>query len=167
MVEQNNFVGWDFQNIWEIDAGGSYPYLKALPKPGKVDVNSANDPEEDEEDEDEIAVPDQELLTFNAVSGENYQVVFYGKNLNRLNEVSFIIHYNAQFLTPINSYNGKELTIGQVQGSDYTVTFIDAGIIKGSLNKAIPPGQYWNGIICIFKFKAISSGNTSMIFSYS
>ncbi|MCG9968826.1 hypothetical protein L9W92_12335 [Pelotomaculum terephthalicicum JT] len=40
MVHQATFTGWDFTNIWAIDEGSSYPYLRNLEKP--VNVTSIN-----------------------------------------------------------------------------------------------------------------------------
>ncbi len=44
MMTQENFVGWDFDNIWGIDEGTSYPYLRNVPRPGGP-VDPPIDPE--------------------------------------------------------------------------------------------------------------------------
>jgi hypothetical protein len=106
-------------------------------------------------------------MELRVTSGESYQTVFHGKNLIYVNTVNFTIQYNTQDLIPVNPLNGKELTIGQVQGTDFTVTSIGDGIIQGNLNKSIPVEKAWNGIICIIDFKAIKSGTTSIGFSYT
>jgi hypothetical protein len=28
MKDQGSFVGWDFTDIWDIDQGSSYPYMR-------------------------------------------------------------------------------------------------------------------------------------------
>ena len=43
MVCQGNYAGWDYIDIWEIEEGGSYPYLKALPRPTGVSVGEINE----------------------------------------------------------------------------------------------------------------------------
>ena len=36
MMSQNSYVNWDFDTIWTIDEGSSYPYLKDLPAPESI-----------------------------------------------------------------------------------------------------------------------------------
>lgn len=38
MYTKANFVNWDFNNIWSIDEGTSYPYFKDIDKPAKEDI---------------------------------------------------------------------------------------------------------------------------------
>ncbi|WP_432406681.1 GLUG motif-containing protein [Wukongibacter sp. M2B1] len=44
MRAEVTYTNWDFENLWEIDEGKSYPYLKNLPRPVEVE----NGPEEKE-----------------------------------------------------------------------------------------------------------------------
>jgi alpha-tubulin suppressor-like RCC1 family protein/chitodextrinase len=37
------YIDWDFNNIWDIDEGNSFPYLKALPKPDSVVVEDKSE----------------------------------------------------------------------------------------------------------------------------
>ena len=37
------YKDWNFENIWMIEEGGSYPYLKMLPKPESVKIQNDND----------------------------------------------------------------------------------------------------------------------------
>ncbi len=43
LTNKSTFVNWDFNNIWNIDEGETYPYLKTLPKPQGIDVPIRND----------------------------------------------------------------------------------------------------------------------------
>ncbi|MCX7923037.1 MAG: hypothetical protein N3B21_13665 [Clostridia bacterium] len=36
MTRKSNFAGWDFEAIWDINEGESYPYLRSLPRPVEV-----------------------------------------------------------------------------------------------------------------------------------
>ena len=36
MKSQLTFIDWDFDNVWDIEEGSSYPYLKNIPKPLEV-----------------------------------------------------------------------------------------------------------------------------------
>ncbi len=39
MARIDNYTDWDFENVWSIDEGSSYPYLKTLDKPEEVLIN--------------------------------------------------------------------------------------------------------------------------------
>lgn len=41
MKKQATYVGWDFENVWKIDEGISYPYLMNLPKPEEADKETS------------------------------------------------------------------------------------------------------------------------------
>jgi len=41
MVKSTNYSSWDFNSVWAIDEGESYPYLQSLPKPEAVEVDTA------------------------------------------------------------------------------------------------------------------------------
>ena len=36
MKSRSTFIGWDFTNVWDINEGASYPYLRNVDKPAKV-----------------------------------------------------------------------------------------------------------------------------------
>ncbi|MDL2300868.1 fibronectin type III domain-containing protein [Lachnospiraceae bacterium OttesenSCG-928-D06] len=40
LKRKDTFIGWDFENIWNIDEKNSYPYLKNLPRPRIPNINN-------------------------------------------------------------------------------------------------------------------------------
>jgi len=36
MIVQSNYTGWDFMDVWDMEEGSSYPYLRVLPVPPHV-----------------------------------------------------------------------------------------------------------------------------------
>ncbi|WP_099192677.1 GLUG motif-containing protein [Tepidibacter mesophilus] len=40
MKSKETFIDWDFEGVWNIDEGNSYPYLRTLPIPEKIKGNS-------------------------------------------------------------------------------------------------------------------------------
>ncbi len=43
MKDSDTYLNWDFSNIWNIEEGVSYPYLKNLAKPSGIESNSVNE----------------------------------------------------------------------------------------------------------------------------
>ena len=56
----------------------------------------------------------------------------------------------------------KELTTGIISGTGITIIQNDPGIIKFTIDKDIPSGKSWSGIVNIITFKPSITGQTTL-----
>jgi len=56
----------------------------------------------------------------------------------------------------------QELAVGPIGGADLTVTNVSPGEIVFEVDKVIPQGKTWSGLINIFKFTALSNQSTTV-----
>jgi hypothetical protein len=140
LMQKSTFVGWDFDTVWAIDEGNSFPYLIAQSK--------------------SVVGPALNQITVDAVTGKTYDVTLVAHDITNFTGRVIILKYDSNVLqlVEINSFTrNNKISIGKIWGADVTITQISPGQIHFTVGKNIPQGKMWTGVINAFKFKSLKS----------
>ena len=141
---QSTFVGWDFDDVWQIDEGYSYPYLirpSQQPEPG---------------------------FGLTVTQNNEYMVIVSAKNITSFYGETITIEYNPvklQLLDTAAQVSGTHLSQGAIQGTGITIISTSYDSVSLTFNRTIPLGKTWSGAITVLKFKALVSGATVITIS--
>lgn len=112
--------------------------------------------------EDDMNSSIQDLLV---TSGQTYDVPLKGSNISSFAGTTFTLSYNATTLElqDFAAQTAKNTTAaGAVAGTGLTILSNTNGALTFTVNKTIPAGQMWDGVLTVLKFKALRSGNTAL-----
>ena len=131
--------------------------------------NSQNDmvyinPEEDTDINGYAPTTEQWVLfgsqAVSVVIGKQYDISIYGKEVTDFNNKSTTIQYNPaelQLVDLCSFTKEKELTSGSIGALGLNITQVSPGTIVFTVNKAVPAGKAWAGILNTFKFQALKT----------
>lgn len=100
------------------------------------------------------------------IDGQEYNIAFTGSNIANLDKNGYLIEYNPDELDVLDLCSLtklRELSIGNITGTNIQIIEFTKGRIVFSVNKYIPEGSQWNGILDIVKFKALKAQTQSVI----
>ena len=113
-------------------------------------------------------VPITTTCTAICTSGSALNLVLKLKNIKNFNGRTITITYNTSDINSVTdlckmTYQ-KELATGAIAGTGITIVQNDPGIIKFTVDKDIPNGMSWSGIVNIIVLKAKVSGQATLTY---
>jgi hypothetical protein len=94
--------------------------------------------------------------------------VLTASNVTDLSSKTFIVTYNpneVDLLDLCASTPNAELTTGSISGTDITVTQLSSGSITFTVNKEIPSGSTWSGVVIRIKFNNKIDGEPTIMYT--
>ena len=79
--------------------------------------------------------------------------------------VAYSVTYNTDELEVVDlcaATARRELTAGAVQGTDIIIDHFEPGVIIFRINRTIPPGTTWSGVVNSIRFRAKISGQATI-----
>ena len=101
-------------------------------------------------------------LTLSTVAGNTYLVCSTASNISSFNGMTFTVTYDAAALqiTDLCALTfTKETTAGAISGTGITITSFTPGAIQFTVDKTIPTGSHWSGVMNIIEFVALATGD--------
>jgi hypothetical protein len=96
---------------------------------------------------------------------EIYNMSFTMNNVTSFSGKTFTLTYDPTALRIIDlclfTYV-NEATAGVIPRTGITITSVTPGSISFTIDKPVLPGYKWSGVVNIFKFEVLTSGNTAI-----
>ncbi|MEL4106286.1 fibronectin type III domain-containing protein [Oscillospiraceae bacterium WX1] len=104
-------------------------------------------------------------ITLSATQNNSYNVAVTGSSISSYSDVTYTVTYDAAVLQISDlcalTY-AKETTAGDIAGTGITITSFTPGTIQFIVDKTIPTGTQWSGIIDVFQFVALQTQETTV-----
>ena len=106
--------------------------------------------------------------TASCTSGSSINIILSLSNIKSFKGRSFTVLYNTSEISAVKDLCKMtykiELATGDIAGTGITIVQNDPGIIKFSVDKVIPEGKSWSGIVNIIVLKAKVSGQVTLTY---
>ena len=99
-----------------------------------------------------------------------YYTPIRARNISDFSGKSFMITYDSSSLEPIDLCaftREKETSAGSINGTGITITSVSDGYIVMTVDKNIPDNEQRSGVINVIKFRAKTTGETSIEAGYN
>ena len=113
----------------------------------------------------DMPVPIPTSIAFNALAGNEYDVVISSVEIGKFYGIEFILKYDNSVFDVIDLSRftkEKELIPGKIKGTDLMLTHVGPGEIRFVVDKVIPQGKAYSGTIDIISFKAKKTENSTI-----
>ena len=104
-------------------------------------------------------------LTLSVIAGRTYRVAVSASKISTFDQVTYTVTYDDAVLQIADLCaftHEKETTTGVVAGTGITITSVSPGEIQLTINKTIPSGFQWWGVLNIFEFTALTTGQATI-----
>ncbi len=109
------------------------------------------------------------VCSINSTAGSPVNLILKLNNAASLSNLTFIVTYNTNEIARVSdlcNYTRKEeKELGLIKGTGITIIENSPGIIKFTVNKTIPNGKFWSGIVNILQFESKIDGKVEFIYS--
>jgi hypothetical protein len=113
-----------------------------------------------------VTSQDSTELTLSVDINSTYFVTLVANSITSFSGSSFTVTYDADVLqlTDLCALTyGHETVVGTIPGTGITVTSYSPGQIQFTVDKTIPTGNKWSGVVNTIKFVALTNTNTTII----
>jgi len=104
---------------------------------------------------------EQTSIELAATLGKEYLISTMGSGITTFTGREITVTYDAALFEVIDlcaiTY-AKNLTSGQITHTEITITQFSPGVIKFKLDKTVPPGKTWSGVMNMIRLKAKATG---------
>jgi hypothetical protein len=110
-----------------------------------------------------LLTPGDNTVVLNVSAGETYELVLTGQSIPSFNGVIFVVVYDPSVLLLTDfaaQTDAADLQLGAVPNTPLTIIGIDDGLIVFTVDKDIPMGYTWSGVITILRFKVQNTSTT-------
>ncbi len=110
------------------------------------------------------------LCKISTIAGSIYDIPLIVNNNSSFSGKTFTLTYDSSDLEPIDLCaftDAKETGTGDIPGAGITITNVSAGTIVMTVDKTVPAGKQWSGVINVIKFKALITGETTVTAEYN
>ena len=108
------------------------------------------------------------MIMLDVVNGSEYLLPLTAKNIGSFDEEVFVLNYNPSELTLVDlaaqTKNPSVASVGLVNGTEIEILSVDDGFVTLKVDRQIPAGQVWSGVLTIVKFKAVATTKSSVQF---
>ena len=106
--------------------------------------------------------------TVSCTSGSSLSIILKLANIKSFEDRTFTVLYDTNEISAVKdlcrmTYE-KENATGSIMGTGITIVQNDPGIIKFTVDKDIPEGKSWSGIVNIIELKAKVSGQATLTY---
>ena len=106
--------------------------------------------------------------TVSCTSGSSINIILSLTNINSFEDRTFTLLYDTNEISAVKdlcrmTYKNESAT-GAIAGTGITIIQNDPGIIKFTVDKVIPEGKSWSGIVNIIALKAKVSGHVALTY---
>jgi len=104
-------------------------------------------------------------LTISATVNKAYNIALSASNITSFDGITYTLTYDSSNLelTDLCAFTfTTELSTGAILGTDIVITSVSPGTIVFTVNKTIASEKKWSGVLNVFKFTALSAGNTTL-----
>ena len=104
-------------------------------------------------------------LSIEIIENDNITISLIASDIQSFNGKTYTLTYDPaklQLLDAAAQTYGGNTTVGAIAGTNSTIVSISAGEIVLSVDKAIPPGKIWSGVITIFVFETLATDTTTV-----
>ncbi len=111
-----------------------------------------------------------EPFKLSTATGRTYSIPLTASNISGFKDKSFTLNYDSSVLQPVDLCaftSAKETISGVIPGTGITIKSVSDGNIVMMIDKSIPDGKKWSGVINIIKFKAKTTEETSVTLKYN
>ncbi len=108
---------------------------------------------------------DLKQISITAVSGKTNMVALTCENISSFVNVTFKVVYDPTVLSLIDfaaQTPAADTAVAVISGSDVRIITHSNGVITFTVNKSVPAGNSFNGILTVLKFSAKKSVTTSV-----
>ncbi|RCX07641.1 alpha-tubulin suppressor-like RCC1 family protein, partial [Anaerobacterium chartisolvens] len=116
-----------------------------------------------------FGTPGDPAVSITCAADKTFNLVLKAANMRSLSDRTFTVTYIADDLdiTDLCSMTwAKETAAGAITGTDITIQQYSPGTITFTVNKSIPSGKQWSGIVNAIRFKCRkSTGETKIIYA--
>ncbi|MDR2711643.1 MAG: hypothetical protein LBB91_00835 [Clostridiales bacterium] len=102
-------------------------------------------------------------IAISTVAGKQYNVPLSASGITDFEGMEITLKYDDAVFDLVDlcaSFKEKVLTTGPVGATGITITQIDPGEIYFTVDKSIPPGKTWKGVINVVRFEAKTTGQS-------
>lgn len=104
-------------------------------------------------------------LTIDAQAGSQYNIILYGKNITSFADMNITLTYDETVFELVDLCwftKQKELATGPIAAVGMTVTQLQPGEIHFTVDKTIPPGKIWTGILNLICLRANDTASSTI-----
>jgi hypothetical protein len=104
-------------------------------------------------------------MTWQATANGLYSISVKGNNISAFTGTTYTVTYDSSKLTLQDfAAQTKQGTTapGAVAGTDLTIVSHSGGVLTFTVQKTIPSGYMWSGVLTVLQFKALSTGSSSL-----
>ncbi|MDR1157072.1 MAG: S8 family serine peptidase [Oscillospiraceae bacterium] len=104
-------------------------------------------------------------MTLQATANEVYNISVKGNNIGSFGGVTYTVTYDPSKLE-LQDFAAQAkraiTTPGTVAGTGLTIVSHSNGVLTFTVQKTIPSGRKWSGVLTVLKFRALSTGSSSL-----
>jgi predicted MarR family transcription regulator len=104
-------------------------------------------------------------MTLQATANGMYNISVKGNSISTFSGTTYTITYDSSKLElqdfAAQTKQGKTTT-GTVTGTGLTIVSHSNGVLTFTVQKTISSGRKWSGVLTVLKFKALSTGSSSL-----
>jgi alpha-tubulin suppressor-like RCC1 family protein len=135
-------AGWDFAEIWGID--GCYPALRGVSTPGTANNTASS-------------------IEFTTTQNQTYTIALNASDIDTFSGKIYTINYvpaRLQLLDFAAQTASPNIAAGAVAGTPLTIVSHANGVLKFTVDRNIPSGYSWSGVLTMLQFRALGNGAT-------
>lgn len=115
--------------------------------------------------DDDIDAPDGPEVNVAVTADATVRIALTASDITSFSGATYTITYDAAKLllsdAAAQTY-GADITVGAIPGTGLTITNISAGETVLTLDKTIPSGKAWSGVITVLEFEVLASGTATV-----
>ena len=105
-------------------------------------------------------------LSMGISMGTQFVISLKGANMNSFGGITFMLTYDPNMLELLDfaaQTDAYSLSVGGVTDTPLTIVSHESGSLVFTVDKTIPSGKTWSGLMTLLRFKSLSSGQTDII----
>jgi hypothetical protein len=104
-------------------------------------------------------------MTLQATANKIYHISVKGESVSSFSGSTYTITYDSTKLT-LQDFAAQTkqnaTTPGAVTGTGFTIVSHSSGVLTFTVQKTILSGYKWSGVLTVLKFKALTTGNSTL-----
>ena len=119
-------------------------------------------------DESELGLASEFELNINILENDILVITFSTSYIQSFSGTQYVLTYDPDILEILDLCSltlEAELETGAIQGRDITIVSFSDEEIVFTVNKTIPQGKVWSGVLNVFRMVALDDGDTTLVAS--
>ncbi len=106
--------------------------------------------------------------TIETTNNEEFDLILTASNIEDFSEATFTVTYNPGEIEVVDlcsKTEAKDLTTGEIEETNITITEYIPGKIRFTIDKALIPGRTWSGIVNEIRYKGRTNGQINITYA--